>query len=61
MAKKSKIAKALKKPKYKTRIIRRCWRCGRNRGVLRYFEMCRICIREMAEKGDIPGMRKSSW
>ena len=61
MAKKSKIEKALKKPLFKTRIIRRCWRCGRIHGILRYFEMCRICIREMAEKGAIPGMRKSSW
>jgi len=61
MAKKSKIAKSQKKPKYNTRKVRRCWRCGRNKGVLRFFKLCRICTRELAEKGHIPGMRKSSW
>lgn len=61
MAKKSKINKAKKKPKFSTRIVRRCWRCGRNRGYLRFFKLCRICLREKAEKGEIPGLRKSSW
>ncbi|HBH46514.1 MAG TPA: type Z 30S ribosomal protein S14 [Candidatus Jacksonbacteria bacterium] len=61
MAKKSKVAKSKRKPKFSTRVVNRCWRCGRNRGYLRYFQMCRICVREMAEKGNLPGVRKSSW
>lgn len=61
MARKSEIAKSQKKPKFSTRINRRCWRCGRVRGYLKFFNMCRICVREMAERGDIPGIRKSSW
>ena len=51
MAKKSLIAKALRsrtKPKYKSRVVRRCWKCGRNRGYMRDFDMCRICFRELA-------------
>lgn len=50
-----------KKPKYKTRIIKRCWRCGRKRGFMRDFDLCRICFRELATKGEIPGIRKASW
>lgn len=61
MAKKSQIAKSNKKPKYSTRIVRRCWRCGRQRGYMREFGLCRICFRELAAKGAIPGIRKSSW
>lgn len=61
MAKKAQIEKAKKKPKYKTRIIRRCFRCGRRRGYIRKFGLCRICFREMANKGEIPGVKKSSW
>ncbi|MGC8880675.1 MAG: type Z 30S ribosomal protein S14 [Minisyncoccia bacterium] len=61
MAKKSVIARALKKPKYSTRIVRRCWRCGRKRGYMRDFGLCRICFRELASKGEIPGVKKSSW
>ena len=61
MAKKSQIARANKKPKYSTRIVRRCWRCGRKRGYMRDFELCRICFRELAVKGEIPGIKKSSW
>jgi len=61
MARKSLIAKSQKKPKYKTRIVRRCWRCGRQRGYLRDFGLCRICFRELASKGEIPGIKKSSW
>lgn len=55
------IAKAQKKPKFKTRLVRRCFRCGRKRGYMREFGLCRICFREMANKGLIPGIRKSSW
>jgi len=61
MAIKSEIAKAGKKPKYSSRITRRCWRCGRRRGYMRDFKLCRICFRELATKGEIPGIRKSSW
>ncbi|MCF7906838.1 type Z 30S ribosomal protein S14 [Patescibacteria group bacterium] len=61
MAKKSQIVKSNKKPKYSTRIVRRCWRCGRQRGYMREFGLCRICFRELATKGAIPGIRKSSW
>lgn len=64
MAKKSLIAKAtrsLKKPKYPTRVIRRCWKCGRKAGYMRDFGLCRICFRELASKGDIPGVTKASW
>ncbi|MDD2677871.1 MAG: type Z 30S ribosomal protein S14 [Candidatus Paceibacterota bacterium] len=61
MAKKSVIARAQKKPKYSTRIVRRCWRCGRKRGYIRDFGVCRICLRELAAEGKIPGLRKASW
>jgi small subunit ribosomal protein S14 len=61
MAKKSLIAKAKRKPKFSTRIIRRCFRCGRRRSYMRKFGLCRICFREMANKGLIPGIKKSSW
>lgn len=61
MAKKSVIARALKRPKYSSRIVRRCFRCGRKAGYMRDFGMCRICFREMASKGEIPGVKKSSW
>ncbi|MBT3690547.1 type Z 30S ribosomal protein S14 [bacterium] len=61
MATKARIAKSNKKPKYSTRIVRRCWRCGRNRGYMRKFKLCRICFRELASKGELPGVKKSSW
>jgi len=61
MAKKSQIAKAKKKPKYSSRTIRRCFKCGRRRGFMRSFGLCRICFRELANKGEIPGIKKSSW
>lgn len=61
MAKKSVIARAKKNPKYSTRIVRRCWRCGRKRGYLRKFNLCRICFRELANKNEIPGIKKASW
>lgn len=61
MAKTSVKARALKKPKFSTRIVKRCWKCGRKRGYLRKFDICRICFRELAVKGEIPGVRKSSW
>lgn len=53
--------KAKKKKKYKTREYNRCPICGRSRGYLRQFDMCRICFRTLASKGLIPGVTKSSW
>lgn len=61
MATEAKIAKAKKKPKFSTRLVRRCELCGRPRGYMRDFGLCRICFREQAEEGNIPGIRKSSW
>lgn len=61
MARKALIAKSKRKPKYSTRVVRRCWRCGRKGGFMRDFDMCRICFREFARKGEIPGLTKSSW
>ena len=61
MAKKSVIARSQKKPKYSTRTVRRCFKCGRAHGVMRDFGLCRVCFREMASRGEIPGIKKSSW
>ena len=61
MARKALEVKAKKKPKFSTRTIRRCEICGRGHGYLRKFGMCRICFRELANKGEIPGVTKSSW
>ena len=61
MAKTSTMARAQKKPKFSSRIVRRCFRCGRKRGYMREFDLCRICFRELASEGMIPGVRKSSW
>jgi len=61
MAKKSLIAKAKREPKYSTRAYSRCTRCGRPRSVYRQFGVCRICLREMANRGELPGVRKASW
>lgn len=61
MAKKALRNKALARPKYKVRAYTRCMRCGRPRAVLRRFGLCRLCFREMAHKGEIPGITKSSW
>lgn len=61
MATKAQIAKSKRKPKFKSRVVRRCFRCGRKRGYMREFGLCRICFREMANQGLIPGVKKSSW
>lgn len=61
MARKAMILKAEKKPKYTTRLVRRCNICGRSRGYMRKFDMCRICFRKLASEGKIPGVTKSSW
>ncbi|MBI2880972.1 MAG: type Z 30S ribosomal protein S14 [Candidatus Tectomicrobia bacterium] len=61
MAKKSLVIKAQRKPKFKVRSHNRCKLCGRPRGYLRRFAMCRICFRLLALRGEIPGVVKSSW
>lgn len=61
MAKKSLIAKAKRKPKFAVRKYNRCQRCGRPRAYYRRFGLCRICFRQMALSGFIPGVRKASW
>ncbi|HIG87859.1 MAG TPA: type Z 30S ribosomal protein S14 [Planctomycetes bacterium] len=61
MAKTSLINKSKRTPKYKVRGYTRCNFCGRSRAVYRKFGICRICLRESAHKGEIPGMRKASW
>ena len=61
MAKKSMIVKSQRKPKYKVREYTRCSICGRPHAVLRKYGICRICFREMANRGEIPGVKKSSW
>ena len=61
MAKKSLVVKNHRKPKYKVREFTRCERCGRPHGVLRKYKLCRICFRELANEGEIPGVKKSSW
>lgn len=61
MAKKSLIAKAKRPQKFKVRQYNRCSRCGRPRAYLRKFGICRICFRELALEGKIPGVVKASW
>ncbi|HEX7091079.1 MAG TPA: type Z 30S ribosomal protein S14 [Longimicrobiales bacterium] len=61
MARKALIEKARAVPKYAVRKRNRCARCGRPRAYLRKFGLCRICFREMALRGEIPGVRKASW
>ncbi len=61
MAKKSLIVKANRDPKFSTRSVNRCRICGRPRGYMRKFDMCRICFRKLASEGQIPGVTKSSW
>jgi small subunit ribosomal protein S14 len=61
VAKKCLVAKQKKTPKFTVRAYNRCLRCGRPRGYLRRFKLCRICFRELALRGEIPGVTKSSW
>ncbi|OIO44971.1 type Z 30S ribosomal protein S14 [bacterium (Candidatus Gribaldobacteria) CG23_combo_of_CG06-09_8_20_14_all_37_87_8] len=61
MAKKSDIEKSKRVPKFSSRKVNRCFKCGRGRGFMSDFGLCRICFREMANKGEIPGITKSSW
>ena len=61
MATTAKIVKELKKPKFKIRLRNRCRLCGRPRGFIRKFRLCRMCFRRLALEGEIPGVIKSSW
>ena len=61
MAKNCMIAKSLRKPKFKVRQRNRCRLCGRPRGYMRKFQLCRLCFRQLALQGEIPGVIKSSW
>ena len=61
MAKKSMIIKANREQKFSTRQYNRCQVCGRPRGYLRKFKMCRLCFRKYASEGLLPGVTKSSW
>jgi len=61
LAKQCLIVKAARKPKFKVRGYNRCSICGRSRGFIRRFGVCRVCFREMAHSALIPGVRKASW
>jgi small subunit ribosomal protein S14 len=61
MAKKSDIVKFTKKQKFSTREKNRCGLCGRSRAFIRVYGMCRICFRERALNGELPGVKKASW
>lgn len=61
MAKKSLIEKSKRTPKFAVRKYNRCHRCGRPRAYMRKFGMCRICMRELALSGELPGVVKASW
>ncbi len=61
MATQAKMARERKKLKFKVRHRNRCRRCGRPRGFIRKFEMCRLCVRQLALLGELPGVTKSSW
>ena len=61
MARKALIVKSQRSPKFSTRQRNRCSLCGRPRGFMRIFGMCRLCFRELALKGVLPGVKKTSW
>ncbi|MEX2247457.1 MAG: type Z 30S ribosomal protein S14 [Dehalococcoidia bacterium] len=61
MAKISMIVRSKRDPKYSTRKKNRCHLCGRPRAFIRHFGLCRICFRGLALKGQLPGVKKSSW
>ena len=61
MAKTCLMVKASRPPKFKVRTYNRCSLCGRPRSFYRRFRMCRICLRNLARKGQIPGLTKASW
>ncbi|GAB6172271.1 type Z 30S ribosomal protein S14 [Paradesulfitobacterium aromaticivorans] len=61
MAKKSMIVRQARSPKYSVRAHNRCKICGRPHAYIRKFGVCRICFRELAYKGELPGVTKASW
>ncbi len=61
MARTALIIKAARKPKFSTRQVNRCKVCGRSHAYIRKFGLCRICFREYASKGQVPGITKASW
>lgn len=61
MAKTSTKVRSSRPPKFKSRVVRRCFKCGRKRSYMRDFDLCRQCFRELASEGMIPGIKKSSW
>lgn len=61
MAKTSLVVKAQRPPRFKVRAHHRCKLCGRPRGYIRKFELCRLCFRELALRGEVPGIVKASW
>ena len=61
MARTALIVKAARKPKFSTRQVNRCKVCGRPRAYIRKFGLCRICFREYASRGQVPGVTKASW
>jgi small subunit ribosomal protein S14 len=61
MVKTSLIVRQSRPAKFKTQAYNRCKQCGRTRGYYRKFKLCRICFRELASKGEIPGVIKASW
>jgi len=61
MAKQCLIEKQKRKPKFKVRAYNRCSLCGRPHGYVRFLGLCRICLREKAHRGELPGIVKSSW
>jgi len=61
LAKKSLIIRQRRQHRYATRNYNRCERCGRARAYYRKFKLCRICLRELAHRGELPGVTKSSW
>jgi small subunit ribosomal protein S14 len=61
MATSAQLAKSKRKPKFSTRGVNRCQRCGRTNAYYQDFGLCRICLREMAHKGHLPGVTKASW
>lgn len=61
MAKKALIEKSQRTPKFKVRAYTRCQRCGRPHSVYRRFQLCRVCLRELAHAGELPGVKKASW
>ncbi|MFA5034314.1 MAG: type Z 30S ribosomal protein S14 [Candidatus Margulisiibacteriota bacterium] len=61
MAKKCWLEKLKREPKFSTRLVHRCFVCGRRRAYIRKFGLCRLCFRKMAHQGQIPGVVKSSW